>query len=231
MNTIIQSRGAQRAVLVVLAALAAMLAAPAALAQQCAGFGDVTDDGALGFCPSVEWIKNRNVTTGCGGGNYCPQSPVSRLAMAAFMKRLGDALTPVQLAVDLQPGAVNLDTGSVVCQTADLPVTGFPRTAYADMALSATAAADVSFAADLAMSTDAGATWTTLHATTNRGSVPAAQWGSLSDIGTATLNVGQTVRFGAKMTRGGVAGATNLTDSRCQLRVLVYSRTGAASPY
>jgi hypothetical protein len=33
-----------------------------------------------------------------------------------------------------------------------------------------------------------------------------------------------------RMTRAGLPGATNLANSRCQLRVLVYSRNGAASP-
>ncbi len=221
---------ARRATLIAAAALAALAAAPAS-AQQCAGFADVTDDGPTGFCPSVEWMKNRNVTTGCGGGNYCPSAAVSRLAMAAFMKRLGDALTPVQLAADLAPGTVDLDTNVVACQTADYAVTGFPRTAYADATFSATAGADVSFAADLVVSTNGGGAWTPLNANANRGSVPANQWGSLSDIGAVALNVGDTVRFGARLTRGGVAGGTDLADSRCQIRVLVYSRTGSASPY
>lgn len=200
-----------------------------AAAAPCAGFADVEDSDP--FCPSVEWMKNRNVTTGCGGGNYCPSAAVSRLAMAAFMKRLGDALTPVQLAADLAPGTVDLDTNVVACQTADYAVTGFPRTAYADATFSATAGADVSFAADLVVSTNGGGAWTPLNANPNRGSVPANQWGSLSDIGAVALNVGDTVRFGARLTRGGVAGGTDLADSRCQIRVLVYSRTGSASPY
>ena len=39
--------------------------------------------------------KNRAITTGCTSTTlYCPTDNVSRLAMAAFMNRLGDALTP-----------------------------------------------------------------------------------------------------------------------------------------
>ncbi|HEX4885147.1 MAG TPA: hypothetical protein VFX05_13475 [Casimicrobiaceae bacterium] len=220
----------RRAALAVLAGIAALTAMPAQ-AQQCANFGDVTDDGPNGFCPSVEWMKNRNVTTGCGGGNYCPQSPVSRLAMAAFMKRLGDALTPIQLAVDASPGALDIDVSPVVCQTTDFAVTGFPRTAYADVAFSGLAPSAVSYAADLVFSTNAGAAWTTFNTNASRGSSPAGNWGAISDIGARNLDVGQTVRFGVRASRGGVAGGTDLTDSRCQLRVLVYSRTGAASPY
>ncbi len=215
-------------------ALLLALAAPIAQAAPCAGFGDVDDsDGITGpFCTSVQWIKNRGVTLGCTVSplNYCPNDNVTRLAMAAFMKRLGDALTPVQLAVDFRPGAVDLDNSVVVCQTVDLAVTNFPRTAYVDASLSMTATADVSFAGDLVMSTNAGATWAALSATTNLGSAPANQFGSLSDIGLTTLEVGQSVRFGLQLSRGGVVSSVDLTDSRCQMRALVYSRTGASPP-
>jgi hypothetical protein len=213
-----------------LAALFA-LAAPMAQAAPCAGFTDV-DDTVVGaaFCGHVEWIKNRQVTQGCTATLYCPNDPVSRLAMAAFMRRLGDALTPYRLSNDLRPGAVDIDTNPVVCQTADFAVTNFPRTAYVDASLSMSATADVSFAGDLAMSTDAGTSWTTLAASANLGSAPANQYGSLSDIGSANLDVGQTVRFGLRLSRGGVVSAVDLTDSRCQLRAMIYSRTGAASP-
>ena len=71
----------------------------------------------------------------------------------------------------------------VVCQTTDLAITGYPRTAYVDLSLSATATADVGLAADLVISTDGGRTWTNLNSNANRGSVPANQWGGLSDVG------------------------------------------------
>lgn len=217
-----------------LAALLA-LAAPIAQAAPCAGFADVDDSDTITgpFCTSVEWIKNRGVTLGCVLTPqllYCPFDNVTRLQMAAFMKRLGDALTPIRLSNDLRPGAVDIDTNPVVCQTADFAVTNFPRTAYVDATLSMSATADVSFAGDLAMSTDAGATWTNLAGTTNLGSAPANQFGSLSDIGAMNLDVGQNVRFGLRLSRGGVASAVDLTDSRCQMRAMIYSRTGAAPP-
>lgn len=34
-----------------------------ALGAPCAGFSDVDD--ASGFCPNVEWIRNRAITLGC----------------------------------------------------------------------------------------------------------------------------------------------------------------------
>ena len=205
----------------------------AAQAAPCAGFTDV-DSTVVGasFCQNVEWIKNRQVTLGCTSATlYCPNDPVSRLAMAAFMNRLGNALTPVQLAIDASPGVIDLDATPVVCQTGDFTVANFPRTAYADVSLSATAASDATFAADLAMSVDFGTTWSNLNTNPNRGTALAAGWGNASDVGSKDLSVGQVVRFGLRMSRGGVAGAADVTDSRCQLRVLIYSRTGGASPF
>ena len=71
--------------------------ATAALAAPCAGFTDVDD--ASAFCPNVEWLKNRNITLGCGVASYCPGDAVTRLAMAAFLNRMGVALTPVYVVV------------------------------------------------------------------------------------------------------------------------------------
>ena len=211
-----------------------LLGAPAALSAPCAGFVDV--DTSSGFCPNVEWLKNRQITLGCASppnppNSYCPNDGVTRLQMAAFMNRLGNALTPTQLRVDTAPGAINLDANLVVCQTGDFAVANYPRRAYVDLAFNGMAPSDVGLAADLAMSTDGGATWNNLNTVANRGSVAANQWGGLSDIAYVDLNVNQNVRWGVRMTRGGIAGAANLSDSRCQLRALVYSRTGGASPF
>ena len=73
------------------------LAAAPALAAPCAGFNDV--DSADPFCPSVQWIKARGITLGCSGSAYCPNDGVSRLQMAAFMMRLGEALVPPNVLV------------------------------------------------------------------------------------------------------------------------------------
>jgi hypothetical protein len=151
--------------------------------------------------------------------------------MAAFMNRLGTALTPALVAVDMAPGAVDLDTNPVVCQTQDFDVDDFPRRAYVDLSFAGTAGAGVVVAADLVMSGDGGATWTPLNTQPNRGFVAANQWGSLGEVGFADLAVGQTVRWGVRLSRGGAAGSADLANSRCAMRVLVHSRNGAASPF
>ena len=47
------------------------------------------------FCRWIEELARRGVVSGCGGGNYCPQSPVTREQMAIFVLRtLDPALVP-----------------------------------------------------------------------------------------------------------------------------------------
>ena len=201
-----------------------MLAAPCAASP--------TSTPRARFCPNVEWLKNRAVTLGCTSTTlYCPTDAVSRLAMAAFMNRLGTALTPAMLRVDVAPGAVNLDATPVVCQTTDFAVTDYPRRAYADLTFAGIAAADIDIGADLVASLDGGTTWGPLNAVGSRGFVPANGWGQVSNLAHVDLDVGDTMRFGVRMNRGAGNGTANLTDSRCELRTLIYSRNGASSPF
>jgi predicted TIM-barrel enzyme len=37
------------------------------------------------FCRWIEELARRGVVTGCGGGNYCPTSPVTRDQMGVFL--------------------------------------------------------------------------------------------------------------------------------------------------
>ena len=95
------------------AAAIAAAASTAANAAPCAGFADI--DSTDPFCPNVEWIRNREVTLGCAAGAYCPHASVSRLQMAAFMNRLGTALTPQERRTDAAPGALDLNASVVAC--------------------------------------------------------------------------------------------------------------------
>jgi hypothetical protein len=75
-----------------LSAFLALLPA-AARAQDCAGFTDITVFSP--FCTNAQAMKNRAITLGCGDGTtYCPDEPVIRLQMAAFMNRVGNVLEP-----------------------------------------------------------------------------------------------------------------------------------------
>jgi S-layer family protein len=47
------------------------------------------------FCRWVEELARRNITVGCGNGNYCPAAAVSREQMAVFVLRaLDPSLSP-----------------------------------------------------------------------------------------------------------------------------------------
>ena len=66
-------------------------------------FGDVTGSP---FLDDINWLFYAGITTGCGGGNYCPSDPVSREQMASFLVR----------ALDLPPSATDFftdDEGSI----------------------------------------------------------------------------------------------------------------------
>lgn len=220
---------------VAIASLVAVAAGAPAAAQSCAGFTDVLSSN--GFCPNVEWLKNRAITTGCTSTTvYCPNDPVTRLSMAAFMNRLGTALTPIDLAPASAAGAVlNPTLNPVVCPTAapGFAVTGFPRRAYVNGAAhlsSPNAAVDI--VASIVMSTNNGASWTGVantshYATLYSGATPA-QHVSLAPFGWVDLAVGQTVRFGIGITRFAGTG-TGITIA-CDLAVQIGNRNASVSP-
>jgi hypothetical protein len=199
-----------------------------AAAAPCAGFTDV--DTSSNFCPNVEWLKNRKVTLGCTTTTYCPNDPVSRLQMAAFMNRLGTALTPVVVQVDAVPGALDLDLSPVVCQTATQNIADFPRRAFLDATFSGTAGTGVNVAMRVVWSADGGGTWQNVTSAESITFVPSAQWSAASDLGSLDLAVGGTARFGVRVSRNS-ASSTDLTGSRCLLRASIGSRDGTSSPY
>lgn len=60
-------------------------------------FNDVPDGNI--FHDQIDFLASRNITLGCGGGNFCPNNSVSRQEMAAFLERMARALSPVVLNV------------------------------------------------------------------------------------------------------------------------------------
>ena len=48
-------------------------------------FSDVSS--SSGFCKYIKRLSELGITQGCGGGNYCPNDPVTRAQMAAFLAR------------------------------------------------------------------------------------------------------------------------------------------------
>jgi len=67
------------------------------LPPPCTGtvFDDVPCQGGA-FDPWIEDLAGRGITSGCGGGDYCPNAPVSRAQMATFLLKTsqGPGYTP-----------------------------------------------------------------------------------------------------------------------------------------
>ena len=208
-------------------ALAGMAASPTLLAL-CSGFTDV--DGASAFCPNVDWLRNRAVTLGCTSTTlYCPADPVSRLAMAAFMNRLGNALTPTLAYQEAGGASLDLTASPTVCATAEVAAADYPRSANVAAVLTTLAGSTTFTSMLIVYSTNGGATWipATLLAHPLVAQPPAGGWiNGAAFKGDIPLNDGQPYRFGLRLD-----GTTQLGPWSCQVNSVVASRTGLGMPY
>ena len=204
-----------------LALLVSLLQAAPPAQAQCAGFTDVASGG---FCGNVTWIKNRQITLGCGvGTTYCPNDPVTRLQMAAFMNRVGNVLTPLVLDVEDTGASLNLPMGPFhVCQTATIPAVQYPRTMHAQMSFSyqLSAVQEVTFG---------------VVTSVNGGPFSGTPTGSLNGAGEhqhhfisplATLGAGNSYQFAIIVARGGFQNNT-MGFWQCQLQVHVVNAIGS----
>lgn len=173
-------------------------------------FSDVPN-GAF-YHSNVTWLKDREITLGCGGGKYCPNDFVTRGEMAAFLNRTGDALTPtfVDALNLLATGPLDLDASPVVCQTSSVTPT------YEQQAVimgrgsieAAAAAPTVSFFMYGVYSTNNGATWSSFAPgwSAEAQATAAGQEVALPFTGHANLTPGTTYKFGLQF-----VGADNTT--------------------
>lgn len=215
-----------------LLALLLFVTAPA-LAQPCSGFTDV--DVGSPFCPNVDWLKNRSITLGCTSTTlYCPNDPVTRLAMAAFLNRLGNALTPVTVRVEESGGAVDLSTSPVVCETANQPITGFPRSFMVWATITAKGAPDGDVLVQVVRSANGGAYGSTNQLGRNF-SLRTPVWNGTTVLSSPqpdpvwNLDVGSTYRFALRVLRSG--STSNISSYHCHLIVELRSRQGATFPH
>ncbi len=191
---------------------------------QCDGFADVAGNSV--FCASVSWMKNRAVTLGCGGPNYCPTDNVIRLSMAAFMKRFGDALSGVALLkAEASGGALDFAAAPVVCQSDPIPAATAPRRAVLDAVFSGLAGADSLGRANLVVSEDGGATWSTFSLFTMRTTFKAGWWRSVHLNWYRDVEANKAVRFGLMMDRPDT-NPSGVTNSSCRLRVRLENSAG-----
>jgi hypothetical protein len=196
----------------------------------CAAFIDVP--GSSPFCANVAWLKNRKVTLGCAiADSYCPADPVIRLAMAAFMKRLGDALTPTTIDVQQTLTALDLLPAPHICQTGDIVPADMPRRAVLDAVTTGLAAADAFSRIQFQVSNDGGASWRNLVTYGTRATFEAGLWRNARNTGQLDLPAGDPVRFGILIDAGNTpTGATVIGQGTCHLRVRVENSNGFSLP-
>ena len=238
----------QLAVLAGFVALAS--AAPLARAAPCAGFADIDDtDPFTGpFCSDVQWIRNRGVTLGCGdGSNYCPTTDVTRLQMAAFMRRLGDALTPTILTQTALTGAIDLDllesdTNSHLCKVGPVAAAIYPRRAIVYAQLSGLAAGALQVFGATSASVDGAAFARTAPGGIGmRAHAAGTVWTNVTQTASVDMDAGKTYAFAFFVQRAvedsGVPNPPNpnifhdFTEARCNMTVSIGSRTGTSSPF
>ena len=221
--------------LLVMAAITALgFRAGSTAAAPCAGFVDVDD--AETYCSAVEWIKNRGITIGCGTEVYCPADGVIRAHMALFLKRLGEALTPVVLHKEYLVGTTTVPAaGQIYCSTEDFTPLGFPRTArFIGTAWGVPNAGPAWLQGWWKYSTDGGTTWNFV------GNYPVDQtfgrdWADYGQVAGFTvlapaldLAPGVTYRFGLFM--NGMGAAYSYNSLSCQADVTITGHTGSSSP-
>lgn len=238
-------KGMQRFALA--AGFAAFAAASAAQAAPCGGFTDVDSaDPTFGpFCANVEWMKNRAITVGCGGPLYCPADFVTRAQMAAFMNRLGDAVTPKVLTNTNAFGAYDLDTmetdpNAHLCKVGPIAAADYPQRATIYAQFSGYAAGALQMFGTTSMSQNGGPfARTAAGGIGMRTATSAAGWVNVTQTAAVDLAPNVAYEFAFLVLRAQEDTGTNdiislggpLGGSRCNMTVQVSSRTGASSPF
>jgi hypothetical protein len=208
-----------------------------AAGQPCGGFIDVVPGDF--FCVDAEWIRNRGVTIGCVEVplQYCPDNFVLRGEMAAFLRRLGDALQPDILRTTDPAFNGTYNPSAVGCVSAAFPIIPapplkeYPRQAsFAAVLMNYNASATKTIQGRLVFSTDGGTNWNpTPGDFVMWQTVDPGERTTLALVGgPLNLNVGSTYHFAIE-TQTNDPGAT--VSGQCQLNVRIESRTGASTPF
>jgi hypothetical protein len=227
---------------VVLGLLSSLLAA-SVLGQTCGGFTDVEGVPAEApFCNNIEWLKNRSITLGCGGTDYCPAANVRRDAMAAFMNRLGAALSPTVVVVDGAPPTFTLQVEmihDIVCKTTGLIAAApYPRLAVVHGHTSLLFDAAGEYGQRLMYSTDSSVSFAPFDVHSQDGSSSGVVFANASsstalplvantqyDFGIGLFSISGSATTTTKLVMGTTVG------SHCQLMVEVFNQDGTSSPF
>ena len=197
----------------------------------CGGFSDVT--GVDIYCNSVEWLRNRGVTLGCGANTYCPGDLVSRGSMALFMQRLGDTISPTWYSDGvMSTGLLTIDGGASTCATPDFPAVNYPRSAMVTWSFAGLAGAPLTARIWSRTSVDGGTTYANNEVNYMRVTSQGSGWASTSASVKVSIPAGSAPRFALRLDREvGTTTSGNFNDGRCNIAVSLASVNGGASPY
>ena len=156
--------------------------------------------------------------------------------MAAFMKRLGTALSGTvvgfqQAIGPLDPGATG--DATVVCilgLNGEIPAAKYPRRVHLDGVLNGIGNGDTGVQIEIIAALDWGGGAAASVATSKR-SFAAGRWTQVHALGHFDLPAGQPLAVAFIVSRGGLPGTATLTDSDCKLRARLESRDGASAPF
>jgi hypothetical protein len=221
-----------RTVLAATAALALILgSAPTSIgAATCSGFFDVEDTDL--FCTATQWLKNRQITLGCGTGTtYCPNDNVTRGSMALFLNRTGIVLTPRLVGRQEVVGATNLTPGQFtpICAGTALPAVNYFQTARARGTINVPATGP-QLAMFLVM-TLAGSPYVSMNSITNTVINPNGTQLLTWSSNTVSVPPGQTAGFAIGISNPAVAGTLNVGQGVCALEVDVVNANPTSAPF
>ena len=161
------------------------------------------------------------------GGNYCPDSDVIRLAMAAFMKRFGLPLSGLAFIKAQASGLARFRGGA-----RHLPVRSRFRHRRRRAARCSTPSSrgwpgrTASAARRSCTARTAATTWVpSPQLFTIRATFKADQWRSVHLTGHYNVEANKALRFGLRMDRPD-ASSSGVTDSTCRLRVRMENSAG-----
>ncbi|HVF63122.1 MAG TPA: hypothetical protein VNE58_03915 [Casimicrobiaceae bacterium] len=218
-----------------IAAVATSFIASNAKADPCtsaSSFADIAQSDF--FCTNAEWLKNRGITLGCNqaGTLYCPGDVVTRGTMAAFMNRLGVALTPLRLGLQggIAPVTLAAPPGASfvpVCVTATQAAVNYPRSAQATSHIAVTSSgSQLSLFSVMSLN---GAAFGNLNGTfnvSNANGERSMSWGS----NVATIPAGSTAQFAVGIANTGT-GSLSVTGGQCSIEVEIANSNPTTPPF
>ncbi len=187
--------------------------------SSCAGMRDVSSQSP--FCRNVLWLANRTITRGCADGVYCPDAPVSRLAMAAFVQRLADRITPVALALSESLTALDVQFVPIVCVIPSIVPGTQRRSVRGDAVVSLRSQTDATFLVELIGFTQLSGPGLPA-ATVTPVSLAGGRWTQVRLIGAFDSGTGPLYfSVAVRVDRADAAGPSMIDEMTCTVRAIV----------